>query len=68
MIPFEEELEKEIKDKMPKIDEGNESTDEQKKLMMELQQDFQNRKLSKFEQLMKESKAEIFNTNVFKKV
>jgi hypothetical protein len=37
MIPFEEELEKEIKDKMPKIEEGNGPTDEQKKMMMDLQ-------------------------------
>jgi hypothetical protein len=28
MIPFEEELEKEIKEKMPKIEEGNGPTDE----------------------------------------
>lgn len=68
MEDFEKELEKEKAEREPKIEEGKEPTEEYKKEMAEINQEFNLKKIQKFEEFLKECKNEVYNTNVFKKV
>ena len=68
MEEYEKELEKEKSEREPKIEEGKEPTDEYKKQMAELNQEFNMKKIQKFDEFLKECDNEVYNTNVFKKV
>ena len=68
MEEFEKELEKEKAEKEPKIEEGKEPTEEYRKQMAELNQEFNKKKIQKFEEYLKECTNEVYNTNVFKNV
>ena len=68
MEDYEKELEIEKAEKEPKIEEGSELTEEYKKQMAVINQELNLKKIKKFEEYLKECKAEVYNTNVFKKV
>mmetsp|Transcript_9417 Transcript_9417/g.14410 ORF Transcript_9417/g.14410 Transcript_9417/m.14410 type:complete len:416 (-) Transcript_9417:1117-2364(-) len=68
MEPFEKEVDAERDAKIPKAEEGKELTDEQKKDVEKLNQEYSLKKIKQFEAFMKEPKSLVFNTNVFKKV
>jgi protein TIF31 len=68
MEEYEKELEKEKAEKIPKIEEGKEPTEEYKKQMAEINQEYNMKKIQKFDEYLKECKSEVYNTNVFKKV
>ena len=68
MEEYEKELEKEKAEREPKIEEGKEPTEEYKKQIAEINQEFNMKKIQKFEEYLKECSNEVYNTNVFKKV
>jgi protein TIF31 len=68
MEDYEKVLEKEKEEREPKIEEGSEPTEEYKKQMAVINQELNLKKIQKFEEYLIECKAEIYNTNVFKKV
>jgi len=67
MGAFDKELEAELKEKEPKVEEGKEATEEQVKALTELKQKLSVKKIEHIDHLMKEVPAVVFNTNVFKK-
>lgn len=65
---YEKKLQIEMLELMPKINPGEEATEEQKKQIFNINQDFNVKKIQYFDELMRECGTEVFNTNVFKKV
>lgn len=68
MEVFEKEIESEKNERMPKIEEGKEATDEQKKEMEKIQAELNMKKIKQFETFIKEAQTFKYNTNVFKNV
>jgi hypothetical protein len=68
MKEFEKSLEEEKKERMPKLEEGKEATEEQKREIEGISLEFNSRKIRRFEEFLKEAETFVYNTNVFKKV
>ena len=68
MEDFNKEQEAELKEKLPKIEEGKEPAEEQLKHIQALRMEYTTKKVRKFEGLVKDQKPVVFNCNVFKNV
>ena len=68
MVSFEKEVDEERNGKYPKPEEGKDLTEEQKKEVDKITQEYSIKKIRQFEAFMKETEPLQFNANVFKKV
>jgi hypothetical protein len=59
-------LEEEKNKRTPKVEEGKEMTEEQKKQYQELIMELNERRQENFQSFVKDLEKEVFNTNVFK--
>jgi protein TIF31 len=68
METFQKDNEKLKAEKMPKIEEGKEATEEQKKEIAKISTEFEQMNIKKINEITSEMENMVFNTNVFKNV
>jgi hypothetical protein len=67
MVPFEKQVDEERNAKYPKPEDGKDLTEEQKKEVDKITQEYSIKKIKQFEAFMKEHEPIKFNANIFKK-